>query len=326
MPVNPLIAEMLREINRWDAEHGAGTSIDDERRRIDLFRRTIWRPEMLPVGSVSDRTIAGPGGDIGLRIYRPENDAPAPVVLYFHGGGWCVGNLDSHESHARRICQRLGAVVIGVDYRLAPEHKFPAGYDDCVASYRWVLDNAASLGVDPARIVVAGDSAGGNLAAAVAVSARDARLPLAAQLLIYPATDLSSIRPSMRELHTGYFLEVDDVNQWLDNSSYLDNPSLATDPRVSPLLADLAGVAPAVVLVAEYDPLKDQGTAYAEKLRNAGSTVIYREAAGMIHSFANMGVVPEAVAAFDRACADLALILDGAASDVVEHPVLQETR
>ncbi|WP_334171892.1 alpha/beta hydrolase [Sinomonas sp.] len=308
MPLDPQIRDIIRRCNEWDTLHGPSRSVEDERRRIAGIRASVWKPEMLPVRSIENISVPGAEGPIAVRVYRPEQDGPVPTVVYLHGGGWSVGGLDSHETHARRIANRAGAVVVAVDYRLAPEHRFPAGYEDCVAAYRWALDHIGDLGGDLARLGVAGDSAGGNLAAAVALLARDEGLPLAAQLLIYPATDMTTVYPSMRKLASGYFLAIDPEAE--QGAGYLSSPDQRSDPRASPLLADLTGVAPAVVVVAEFDPIKDQGIAFAEKLQEAGTTVIYRHFPGLIHSFASIGASRAAVEASNTFCEDLAVLLN----------------
>ncbi|WP_024820710.1 alpha/beta hydrolase [Arthrobacter sp. 31Y] len=312
MTLDPEIRKILEKGYCWDAEHGPPDTIEEARARVEILRADIWKPQMLPVGSIENRAMNGSGGPLDLRIYRPSKSGIRPTVVYLHGGAWSAGSLDSHESHARRLCNRTGAVIVAVDYRLAPEDRFPAGYEDCAAAHRWVVEHIAELGGDPSRIAIGGDSAGGNLAAAVALEARDQGVPLAAQLLIYPATDLSAVYPSMRQLATGYFLELDPDAQ--QGQGYVSSPSELSDRRVSPLLADLKGVAPAVVIVAEYDPLKDQGAVYAEKLKASGVKVIYRNFSGLIHSFMSMGASPAAVDASDTLCADLAGLLGVAAN------------
>ena len=292
MALHPEMRAMLDGVTAWREKHGASVDLHDERRKIEGIRHDVWQPEMLPVASVRDAQIVGPNTPLDIRIYRPEAENPVPTVIYFHGGGWSQGDLNSHESHARRICHRLGVVVIAVHYRLAPEDLFPAGYNDCVATYNWVLKHIDTVGGDRNLVAVAGDSAGGNLAAAVALYARDNKLPLKAAMYAYSAFDLSQDAnyPSMHAFGTGFGLNIDphtpEPYKW-----YLgeDFATLKNDPRVSPLLADQTGVAPAVIVVGECDPLADTSVAYSQKLTAAGVHNILRVEPGFIHSFMNMG-------------------------------------
>ena len=241
------------------------------------------------VKSTEDITYPAAEGDLRARVYRPEADGPVPTVLFLHGGGYVMGDIDTHEDQARLLCNRLGAVVVSVDYRLAPEHPFPAGHLDALAAYRWVVDHVATLGGDPSRIGVAGDSAGGNLAAGVAHHARDHGLPLKAQLLIYPGIDFTEdedAHPSRLENGEGFLLTVDDMH-WFREHYKAD----ATDPRASVILAELEGVAPAIVATAEYDPLRDEGVAYAQLLEKAGVAVRQTTYPGMIHGFFGLGLI-----------------------------------
>jgi len=231
-----------------------------------------------------DRSVPGPAGDIPIRLYHPQSDEPLPVVVYFHGGGFVIGNIATHDTTCQRLAAGVPAVVVSVDYRLAPEHHFPAAIDDCDAATKWVAAHAAELGGDPTRLAVAGDSAGGNLAAVVARRARDAGGPaIAFQLLVYPVTDLTSSLPSYVENATGYLLEATTIVWFYDH--YLDG----ADPRqadASPFFVDdLAGLPPALVLTAEFDPLRDEGEAYAERMRDAGVAVTTSRYDGMIHGF-----------------------------------------
>jgi acetyl esterase len=207
-------------------------------------------------------------------------------MVFFHGGGFVIGDIETHDDQARQICRDGEMVVVSVDYRLAPEHKFPAGHEDCVAATKWAADNVAELGGDTERLVVGGDSAGGNMAATVALACRADGPTLAAQFLLYPSVDFSEEAdyPSRVENAEGYFLTADDM-LWF-RTQYLPDDVDVTDPRLSPTLAgDLAGVAPAVIGVAEFDPLRDEGLAYAKALADAGVNVVVRRYDGMIHGF-----------------------------------------
>jgi acetyl esterase len=255
---------------------------------------------LAPVRSVEDGNVAGPAGDIPIRIYRPDADGPVPTVVFFHGGGFVIGDLDTHDDHARLICHQVEAVVVSVDYRLAPEHPFPAGFEDCFAATRWAAEHIAELGGDADRIAVAGDSAGGNLSAAVALSATRGGGPkLAAQLLIYPGADFrddDTRHPSRVENGEGLFLTAEDM-RWFQ-SQYIQDEAHITDPRASVLLApDLSGLPPAVVGTGEYDPLRDEGEAYAKALEAAGVKVVLRRYDGLIHGFFGMGTWSAASAA-----------------------------
>jgi acetyl esterase len=258
------------------------------------------------IHAVEDRTVPGPGGDIPVRVYRPSSDAALPVVVYLHGGGWVIGSIESHDQLCRQLCDDAGAIVVSVDYRLAPETKFPGAVDDCVAAWRWVTEHAAELGGDPARVAVAGDSAGGNLAAVIAQVARDEKLAAPVlQLLVYPATDYEFESPSMIDNAKGYFLEAFGMRWFYDH--YARTPADFDDPRFSPArTASLAGLAPAFVVTAEFDPLRDQGEAYAQRLREAGVPAEAVRGDGLFHGFFGLHeFVPEARDPWDAAVRSL---------------------
>jgi len=280
--------------------------VEKARAEFDLFQPMMsGRPA--PVGEIVDRTIAGPGGRLRVRIYRPAGSVARllPTVLYFHGGGWVIGSLEAYDLPCRFFCARSGCAVVAVDYRLAPEHKFPAGLDDAVASFRWLAANAEEMGIDAGRIVVAGDSAGATLAAVVAQLVRgEARTPCL-QWLIYPATDLAAETPSHISCGEGFLLTRSDM-EWF-HGLYLSNVSEAADPRVSPLrAADLAGLPPALVFTAGLDPLRDEGQAYADKLMAAGVKTVHREFDSLIHGYVGMrGALQAAARAMDDMVAGL---------------------
>ena len=242
-----------------------------------------------PVASVVNRKIATSAGEIPVRIYQPRASRSLPVLVYFHGGGFVLGSLDSHDSVVRSLALGADCIVVSVDYRLAPEHRFPAGVDDSAAAVRWVHTHAAEIGADPSRIAVGGDSAGGNLATVVALRMRDERGPkLAAQLLVYPVTHLRApIEGSMAVNGEGYFLRAIDM-QWFEDM-YLSQSDDASHSHASPLLAkDLGGLPPALVITAEFDPLRDQGEAYATRLREADVDCVHTRYSGAIHGFFGM--------------------------------------
>jgi acetyl esterase len=238
-----------------------------------------------PCHEVIDRTIPGPAGDIPVRVFRPSDETDLPLVIWFHGGGFVTGDLDTHDQLGRMLADDVHAVVITPHYRLAPESKFPAAADDCMATYEWALAHADEVGADPTRIAIGGDSAGGNLTAVTALAARDRGIaPPKVQVLVYPVTDCEFDSPSMTENAKGYFLEAETM-RWFWNH-YARTPDDFADPRFSPLRApDLAGVAPAVVITAEYDPLRDQGDAYARRLQEAGVPTTALPVAGVVHGF-----------------------------------------
>ncbi len=244
-----------------------------------------------PVAKVEERTIPGPNGEIPIRIYWPDATADAlPVLLLYHGGGWTLGDMDTHENVCRYYCANAGVIVINVDYRLAPEHKFPAGVDDCYAALEWVGAHAAEIGGDASRIAVTGDSAGGNLSAVMCQLAKARGGPMIAfQALVYPAVDLTDDANDKYASRTSfgggeYFIGRKDV-VWL-KGNYLDQHTLASDPRISPILTeDLSGLPPALVITAGYDPLCDEGKAYADRLAAAGAPVEHKCFETTIHGF-----------------------------------------
>jgi acetyl esterase len=249
-----------------------------------------------PVAAVAERELPGPGGHgVRARIYTPETAGPAPVLMYFHGGGFCICDLDTHDGTCRALANAAGALVISVDYRLAPEAKFPAAPEDCYAATCWAAANAAEIGGDPERIAVAGDSAGGGLAAVVTLMARDRRGPkIAHQLLVYPVTNYAFDTESYEACAEGYML-TRDMMMWFWRH-YLAQPEDGSSPMASPLRAkSLARLPPATILTAEFDPLRDEGEAYAKRLAEAGVATTLRRYEGMIHGFFSM---PEAI---DRA-------------------------
>ena len=261
----------------------------EEARAMSESQPRIPGPE---VASVSDVAAPGPHGDVPVRVYVPVTDdaAPLPVCVWFHGGGWVVGSIATNDPTCRALADASGAIVVSVDYRLAPEHRFPIPFDDCYAAMEWAAANAASFGGDPSRLAVAGSSAGGNLAAAVALRARDEGKPrLAHQSLICPVVDNDFTRPSYIANGEGYGLNYDTmVYFW---QCYVRDEADAANPYVAPMAArDLSGLASAFVLTCEYDPLRDEGEAYAERLREAGVPTKLSRYDGQIHALFNAGV------------------------------------
>ena len=255
-----------------------------------MFRET--RPASTPpapeIGAVKDQAADG----VPIRLYRPQGVSPStalPVLVYFHGGGWVIGDLETHDTLCRQLTAGAGISVVAVDYRLAPEHKFPAAVDDAWSATRWVAAHAGELGVDAGRLAVGGDSAGGNLAAVVALMARDAKAPsIGLQVLLYPVTDVAAESQSYTDFAEGFILTRESM-RWFA-AHYLRGQQDAADWRVSPLRApSLAGVAPALVVTAGFDPLRDEGDAYARCLREAGVRVDHACYGGMLHGFAPMG-------------------------------------
>ncbi len=280
----------------------------DETRKMHLY----FGPDAPAVAAVRDLAIARDDGDdvIAARFYRPAGAAAAqqlPLFVFFHGGGWTVGDLDSYDVLCRTLANQARCAVLSVDYRLAPEHPFPAAVDDAYAATRWAHRCGTQLGVDPARIAVGGDSAGGNLATVVALLARDrGGPPIVFQVLVYPATDMCSERPSQRQFGRGYLLELEAIRYF--QHKYLAHARDYRDWRASPLLRDdLAGSPPALIVTAGFDPLVDDCIAYADRLRAAGVDVEYRCFDGMIHGFLTLGrMFPDAAAAIGLAAQALA--------------------
>lgn len=264
------------------------------------------RSPILPEVEAQDHSIEGPAGPITVRIYRPpSDDAAPPTVVFIHGGGWTVGDLDSYDGQARMHAAGAGAVVVSIDYRLAPEHPYPAAVDDVWAATRWVAENAAELGADPDRLAVAGDSAGGNLAAVVAQSARDAGIPLRFQLLWYPSTTFDTSLPSFVENAQAPILDLaacKGFTRWYIGDTDLSEPPVT----LVPARGNLAGLPPAYIAVAGHDPLRDDGLRYAELLTAAGVPVELHHAESLVHGYLGYaGIVPAATEATERGLAAL---------------------
>jgi acetyl esterase len=302
MPLDPQAQQVLEQI----AALGLPPNhlVSPSQARINMKSRPrIAGPE---VARVEDRLIPGPGVDIPVRIYTPPGAGPFPILVWFHGGGWVVGDLETADPTARHLTVGAKCVVISVDYRLAPETKFPGAADDCYAATVWAAQQATRLNGDPSKIAVGGDSAGGNLAAAVALMARDrGGLSLTFQLLVYPVTARDFDMSSYRQNAEGFGLTLDAMRWYWDH--YLQHPEDASNPYAAPLVTEnLRGLPPALVITAEYDPLCDEGQAFAKRLQAAGVPTTYSRYDGMIHGFFGMNaVLDKGKQAVAEACAAL---------------------
>ncbi|MBV1904437.1 MAG: alpha/beta hydrolase [Pseudomonadales bacterium] len=282
MPLHPEFEAMLAQI----AEAGRpGFNEMSPTEARDFYSAMRVPADHILVHEIEDRTISSAGGDIPIRIYTPEGSGPFPVFMNFHGGGWVIGDLESADAQCRQICSLADCIVVSVDYRLAPEHVFPAAADDCYTATCWVAEHAESLNADAKRIAIGGDSAGGNLAAVVALKARDENGPeLVFQLLVYPVTDARCDSQSYSDNADGYMLTRDSMLWFWDH--YCPATMQRSHAYASPALAtDLSNLPPAFVLTAEYDPLRDEGEAYAVLLEKAGVEVDCKRYPGLIHGF-----------------------------------------
>jgi acetyl esterase len=326
VPVDPQIQGMLDLLTQLDAPPLSSLSPQHAREGFEQMTVGMRAPEMLTsVDSTRDVTLPGATGPMKGRIYRPQvtGDGPLPTVVFIHGGGFVVGSVETHDNQARTICKSTEAVVLSIDYKLAPESQWPGPVDDAYAGLRWAADNIQELGGDPARLAVAGDSAGGNLAAVVSQLSRESGPQLCAQLLIYPTVDFDPEEAYQSRIDNadGFFLTADDM-VWF-SGLYVPEGVDTSDPCLSPLrAASLADLPPAVILTAEYDPLRDEGEAYAAALEAAGVEVRHRRFDGLIHGFFDLGLLSVAAAkAVEVGCADFAELLHrspvaGFASDV----------
>lgn len=272
-------------------------------REAYLQRRALTQPDGVNVGEIRNLRIPGPAGELPVRLYRPASGDTLPLLMYFHGGGFVIGNIETHDSLCRQLCHASGVAVLSVDYRLAPEHVFPAAADDCVAATRWAHANATQLDIDPSRIAVGGDSAGGQLAAVVALTLReDPAIRLTFQLLIYPCTDALMQGDSMTTNGTGYLLTREGMAYYYNH--YLPDAAMRGDWRASPLRApDLSQLPPAFVLTAGFDPLRDDGKSYADALSKAGVKSQYVCFERQVHGFLPMGKLIDEAALGIATCA-----------------------
>lgn len=297
MSLAPEIDAFLKRLDALNLPQVWQAPVDEIRRNTQ--GRTITSGPVENILEISNRFIPGPTADLPVRIYRPTVATNAPAIVYFHGGGWVLNFLDIYDASLARLANQSGATIIAVNYQKAPEHPFPIPFDDCYATLLWVVANATNLGIDENRIGVAGDSAGGNLAAAVALKARDNDIALSVQILIYPATDRNFDTASYKENATGYGLSTQAMQwfweQYLQGSHHDENP-YAIPMRASSFKA----LAPAIIITAQYDPLLTDGERYAELLHRDGVPVLYKGYEGMIHGFfTNMAVTPTAQEAID---------------------------
>ena len=302
MPLDPQAKALLEQMAAMGGPPLHTLSVPDARALMVALSGMSGTRD-LPLAKVDNRTIPGPAGEIPLRIYTPVGTGPFPLLVFFHGGGWVIGSLDTHDGVCRELAHGAGCVVLSVDYRLAPEHKFPAAPEDCYAATAWAAAHASEIGADPKRVAIAGDSAGGNLTCVVALMARDNGGPkLCFQLPIYPATSHALDMPSYVENATGYLLETDAMVWFWGH--YLTNKDDGENVYASPLRAkDLKGLPPAYIITAEFDPLRDEGEAYAKRLQEAGVPTRLRHFDGMIHGFFGMsGVLDQAKTAVAESC------------------------
>jgi acetyl esterase len=292
MPIDRQVQRLLDHYNRFGVPPFNTLTLEEARRQptlVDAAREVLGQPgeDISPelVGDVTDLTISGPGGDLPIRIYRPKGSGPFPVLVYFHGGGWVLGNLENTDAACRALTNMAQCLVVSVNYRKAPEHKYPAAVDDAYAAVQWVFENAPNIDGDPLRVAVGGESAGGNLAAVVCLRARDQGDPLPIyQALIYPVTNDAFDTPSYEENADNPALSRETM-RWFWQQ-YLPDEQAGQQPYASPLRAqDLSGLPPAVIITAEYDPLRDEGEAYARRLRDAGVPVVSSRYTGMVHLF-----------------------------------------
>ena len=303
MPLDPQAKAFLDQLVASNAPPVHAQTPEENRRTL----RALFTAEVpTPVGHVEDRKVPSPDGDIPIRLYTPQGSGPFPVLVFLHGGGWVQGDIETYDELCRTLTNGVDCIVVSVDYRLAPEHTFPACPQDCYAATEWVATNAAQFNGDPSRIAIGGDSAGGNLTAVVTQMVRDrGGAPLVFQLLIYPMTDFTADTPSLREMGEGYFVTAKDLEWFLNH--YLNNEEEKKDPLASPMLAaSLSNLPPALIITAEYDPLRDDGELYGKRLKEAGVPVTISRYNGMFHGFVSLSAfLDQAKQGIAESCAAL---------------------
>jgi acetyl esterase len=296
MPLDPLVKAFLDQMKAVPGPKMSEAGPEVARATFDGLMQMVG-PKDVPVGGTRNVVVPSATGGIPIRVYSPvaSGNEPMPALVYYHGGGFVIGNIESHDGLCRMMANEGGFRVISVDYRLAPEHKYPAAFDDCFAALGWVVANAAEIGVDANRIAVGGDSAGGALAAEVAQAAKaKGGLSVAAQMLLFPVTQIGEETSSLREFAVGYFLEKETLDWFYD--CYLPPGAPKNDPKISPLrVKDASGLPPAYIMLGGYDPLHDEGMQYADKLRAAGVKVTVADHSDMVHCFIYLqAVLPQA--------------------------------
>jgi len=311
MPLDPLVKAFLDQMKAVPGPKMSEAGAEIARATFNALMQMVG-PRDVPVGKTENRAVPGAAGEIPIRVYSPvaAGSEPMPALIYYHGGGFVIGSIESHDGLCRMLANEGGFRVVSVDYRLAPEHKYPAAFDDAFAALVWVQANAAEIGVDANRIAVGGDSAGGALAAEVAQAAKaKGGLPVAAQMLLFPVVQVGDETNSLREFAIGYFLEKETLDWFY--SSYLPPGADRNDPKISPLRAkDLSGLPPAFIMLGGFDPLHDEGMQYADKLRAAGVRVQVADYSDMVHCFIYLqAVLPQAHEALTAAAKAVAALL-----------------
>ncbi len=296
MPLDPLVKAFLDQMKAVPGPKMSEAGPEVARATFGALMQMVG-PKDIPVGKTENRVVPGAGGGVPIRVYSPvaAGSDPMPALVYYHGGGFVIGNIESHDGLCRMMANEGGFRVIAVDYRLAPEHKYPAAFDDAFAALGWVVANAAQIGVDANRIAVGGDSAGGALAAEVAQAAKaKGGHSVAAQMLLFPVTQIGEETSSLREFAVGYFLEKETLDWFYD--CYLPPGAEKNDPKISPLrVKDASGLPPAYIMLGGFDPLHDEGMQYADKLRAAGVKVTVADHSDMVHCFIYLqAVLPQA--------------------------------
>jgi acetyl esterase len=302
MPLDPIVKGFLDQMKAMGGPKMSEAGAEAGRAQFAGLMQLVG-PKDVPVGKTENLVVPSAAGGIPIRVYTPvaAGRDPMPALIYFHGGGWVIGNIDTHDGLCRLMANEGAFRVIAVEYRLAPEHKYPAALDDALAALTWVASNAADIGVDANRIAVGGDSAGGALAAICTQYAKSKGIPLEAQMLLFPVTQIGEQTGSLKEFAVGYFLEKETLDWFYD--CYLPPGADKNDPRISPLRAkDLSGLPPAYIMLGGFDPLHDEGMQYADKLRAAGVKVTVADHSDMVHTFIYLqSVLPQAHEALSSA-------------------------